>query len=436
MNKVLKNTSWILIGNIVRIIISFIISILTTRYLGPNNLGSITYVQSYVTIFTAIINLGINGVIINEFIKDKKSEGKILGTSIVIRLFLGIISSIVFLPILNLIEKSDSTSIKIAILLAIQFPFLCLDTIQYWYQSKLKSKYPIIIQTSAYIIVSTFKIILIIMKASVEWFAFAISLDVILLGIFYIILYKRHQTQKLEFSKEIMKRMIKKCMPFVLSSLMVVIYGQMDKVMIKLLLSNKTAVGLYSIALTVANLIAFLPNAILESARPIILESKQKSEDLFHKRFCQSSALVFWICILYSLVITVFSKLILQILYGNQFLDASACLKIVVWYTAFSYIGSAKSIWLIANNKNKYVFIFSAMGALINLVLNYCMIPKYGINGAAFATLLTQILVNFILPIIFKETRKYSQYIFQAIILKNINIKEIINKIKILKLRR
>ena len=137
------------------------------------------------------------------------------------------------------------------------------------------------------------------------------------------------------------------------------------------------------------------------------------------------SAAVLWICIIYSTFVCLFSKIIISVLYGQDYIAANTCLKICVWYTAFSYIGSAKSIWLIAENKNKYVFIFAMLGAAVNLTLNFALIPFMGINGAALATLITQLFTNVLSPLIFRETREYSKLIFGALSLKGINVRQL-----------
>jgi O-antigen/teichoic acid export membrane protein len=204
----------------------------------------------------------------------------------------------------------------------------------------------------------------------------------------------------------------------------------MDKIMIKQILGSTENVGLYSAAIAICGMIGFIPGAILDSGRPLIVEAKGRDEQLYQLRIRQLSAGVIWICVIYSIGITVFSKLAIQILYGDAYIGANLCLKIAVWYTAFSYLGSGRSLWLICEKKNKYVFLFSAMGAATNLVLNFIMIPLWGINGAAIATLLTQIMANFIYPTLFKETRQYTKCVSDALRLENINLKNICIQIR------
>ena len=92
---------------------------------------------------------------------------------------------------------------------------------------------------------------------------------------------------------------------------------------------------------------------------------------------------------------------------------------IAVWYTAFAYLGSARNIWFISENKIKYSKKCVIFGALSNLILNYILIPIYGINGAAVATLISQIIVALIAPLFYKEIRISTKIMLEGIFSKN-----------------
>jgi len=430
-SKFLSNTSWIVIGQLANMLISFIIGVLTVRYLGPTDYGVLNYIYSYIAFFSSLTGLGLNGVIIYEFVKNHNEEGEILGTAIILRLIVGLISSLSFLALVRFTDGSDSKIMNVAILQSIQLPFTALNTVNFWYQSKLMSKHSVIIQLISFVLMSIYRIFLLLYHKGVEWFAFATTLDVIIVGLLFIFSYFHHSQQKLRVSKIIAKRILKSCLPFIFANIMVIIYGQIDKIMIKFLLRSMDEVGLYSSALTICGTIGFLPSAILDSARPVLIESKGISESLYQIRTRQLFAAIFWICLIYSILICLFAKSIILLLFGKEYIASLNCLRIAVWYTAFSYLGGARSVWLICENKNKYVALFSFMGAITNVFLNYILIPMWGIEGAALATLLTQILSNLIYPSFLKTTRQYSRYAIDAILLRNIQLHQIAKLLRI-----
>ena len=163
-NRFIKNTSWILVGQVIKMLLSFLINVLTARYLGPDNNGIINYVSSYIAFFTSLVGLGFNGIIIYELVNRREEEGEILGTAILLRFLAGIVSAVAFIGIIILTDGEEKVIVIVALLQAIQLPFLCLDTINYWYQSNMNSKYSVIAQTAAYFVMTAYKIFLLISK--------------------------------------------------------------------------------------------------------------------------------------------------------------------------------------------------------------------------------------------------------------------------------
>lgn len=206
---------------------------------------------------------------------------------------------------------------------------------------------------------------------------------------------------------------------FVISGLMVACYGQMDKIMLGKML-DVTSVGLYSTALYICSLWTFVLNAIMNSANPLIFEAKEKNEDLYKKRILQLYAAIIWISFGVAIIFCIFAKPIILILYGEKYLGAITPFRIITWYTAFSFLGSARNSWLVCEGKVKYEKYFAGIGALCNFIMNIIFISLIGINGAAIATLLTQIITNFIVPGIIKDTRENSVFIIKAFLLRGI----------------
>jgi O-antigen/teichoic acid export membrane protein len=191
---------------------------------------------------------------------------------------------------------------------------------------------------------------------------------------------------------------------FIVSSLMVTIFSQTDKIMLKAMMSDE-AVGIYSAAVTCAGLTSFVFSAIIDSFRPAIFENKKNSNQAYEKSLISCYSVVIYMSLAQSLVCTVFSKIIIGILYGDGYADAAKVLALVVWYTTFSYLGPIRNVWILAENKQKYLWIINLSGALTNVVLNAVFIPIWGVMGAALASLITQIFTNVIVGFIIKPIR-------------------------------
>ena len=208
---------------------------------------------------------------------------------------------------------------------------------------------------------------------------------------------------------------------------MVTVFAQTDRIMIKLMLSDADT-GYYSAAVACAGMTSFIFGAIIDSARPTIFESRNQSDDVFDKNIVRLYSIVIYFALAQSIIIALLSRIIVNILYGGQFIPTVDALRIVVWYTTFSYIGSVRNIWILAENKQKYLWIINLSGALANVIMNFILIPSIGINGAALASLLTQFFTNVVVGYIIRPIRPNNR-----LMIKGLNPKVLVNLFKVIR---
>lgn len=131
-------------------------------------------------------------------------------------------------------------------------------------------------------------------------------------------------------------------------------------------------------------------------------------------------SIVFYISVFVSLLFTVFGKYVISVLYGAEYLPAVAPLRIITWYTAFSYLGMARNAWVVCENKQKYLKYIYFSAAISNVMLNIILIPLWGASGAAAASLIAQIITTIVVPFFIKDMRKNSIMMVKAIFLKGL----------------
>lgn len=414
--KTIKNSIWIIGERVFQSIINLILTMLTSRYLGPANYGILNYGTTFVNIFLVIMGLGLDSIIVNELIKNRDKEGEILGTTIVMRLISSFLSIIVMMFLVVILQTKSKIIIITSLLQSLVLIFQAFNILEGWFQSYLKSKYVSIAKGIAYIVVAIYKIYLLSTNKSVVWFALSNVFDYMIIAIILFIFYKVNAKQKFKLNFKLGKELVSKSYHFIISGIMVMLYTQIDKIMIGSIL-NEVQLGYYTAALTICRMWVFVPEAILTSARPSIFYAKNNNLN-FLKRLKQTYAIIFWICVIFAFLICLFAKYIVLIIYGKQYLEAITPLKLLIWYVPLSELGMARGIWIVAENKNKYSKKYIIWGTVINIVLNYILIPKIGINGAIIATLITELFTCFISPLFYKETRIHTKYILQSIIFK------------------
>lgn len=418
-NRFLQNTGWMAFAQIYQMVISLFIGVISARYLGPTNYGTINYAASYISFFTIFCALGLEGIVVKEIISKREQEGIIIGSGIAMRLIAGVLSMIAVCVIVYFLNPNDSVLLTVTFLQSIILPFNAFHLIDMWYQSKLNSKVSTIIRCISYTLMSLYKIYLLITGKSVEWFAFSTSLDSLLIALMFMLMYRRNGTRKLKFDNNTSKELLLQSYHLIISTMMAVLYSQMDRVMIGKMMTQ-TDVGYYTAAATICNMWVFIPQAFANSARPVIMEVQEHNKSLYIKRLKQLSGFIFWIGVLFSIAFTVLADFIILVLYGKAYVMAKGPLVILIWSTVFSSLSYPRSIWMICENKQNYTKYILIWGVILNLILNYFGIKYFGIIGAAIATLFTEIMTCIISPMFYKEMRIFIRYLLESIIGKGI----------------
>ena len=414
MNKVAKNAVWIIGIRIVQSIMALLINMMTARYLGPSNFGLITYASSLVAFILPVMQLGFSNVLVQEIVNHPDEEGTILGTSITLSLISAVCCIVGVVSFSAIANPNEPTTILVCLLYSLILIFQAFAYIEYWYQAKLMSKFTSIISFIAYILVSLYKVYLLITNKSVVWFALSNALDYALISMCGIVLYYKLGGKEFAFSWTLGKRIFSKSKHYIISSMMITVFAQTDKIMIKMMV-NESATGYYGAAITCAGMTSFVFTAIIDSFRPSIFESQEISESVFKYRMTMLYAIIIYASLAQSIVTTLLSKWIIFILYGKAYETAINALKIIVWYTTFSYIGAVRDIWILANNKQSYLWKINMTGATANVVLNALLIPTMGINGAAIASLFTQIFTNVIMGYVIKAIRLNNRIMIESL---------------------
>lgn len=415
--NIVGNALWIIGCRIVQSVLALVVSMLTARYLGPSDFGAINYAASLVAFLVPLTNLGINNILVYELVKCPEEEGQILGTSIILTIVSSVFCIAGLIIFVSIANRGEKETLIVCTLYSLVLTAQSIDLIRYWFQAKLLSKYSSVSTLIAYMIVAIYKIWLLITGKTVYWFAIANALDYILIAVLLYVIYKRKKGQRFRFSIKIASRLLKQSWHYIIPGMMGAVLAQSDRVMLKSLSGNE-AVGLYSAAYTIAGMSSFVFSAIIDSMRPEILAYKKSNIYRYRESISVLFGIVIYLSLAQGIFITIFAKWIVTILYGQAYIKAVFTLQIVVWYTSFSYFGGVRSVWLLAEEKQKYLWIISLVGMMVNIALNYIMIPLYGIEGAAVATLITQFFSNVIMNCFIKQYKEVNHLAYEGMNIK------------------
>jgi len=426
--SIVGNSMWQISEKIITLLISVFITSIIARYLGTEGYGTVNYIVSVVMLFTAFSTLGMEKITINDLLKEEKCKEKILGTSFIIRVIGGIVLILISQIVLYILDDGNVVSQILGVILGISMLFKAFEVIEYYLQSQSKLKTLSIIRFISAIVVAIFKILVVCLDWGIIAFIFSYVVDTVSVAILFWIWYRTKNKEKWCFSKEYAKKLLSKCWYVAISGLMTTLYMRIDQIMLGTMFESKFENGIYSAAVRIAEMWYFVPLAVIAAFQPTIIKSK--NEEKGEEYLDNMQKLYDFIAIIgigFGILISIFGKLAINILYGEEYIKAYSVLLISVWAGLFATLGSARSVWLIIENLQKYTIAYTLCGSVLNILLNAIFIPKYGAFGAAFATLLTQGISNIFVLMIFKKTRISSFMILKSIF-KNELLKNFLSK--------
>ena len=420
IKRIFKNTGWILTQHMVNLILGLLVNAIIARYYGAEKFGVFSYVLSITSLFSGLAAFGIHHIAIKDLKCNPEKEGQILGTSFSIRIALSLILLTLADVTVYLLSGADKTMTIIAMLLSSMMIFNSFEVIDYYINSKMKVKYSVISKIIAIISISALKMLIVIFDLAIEYYAVMYLIEVIIYAIGLCVSYKIIKKQddekiKWTFDRGYAKELLGKSWYFALSSIMVTIYMKIDQAMLGTIIEDKSQVGIYSAAVRIAEMWAVVPIAIITAIKPAIIEQKNTDEVKYKDSLNKLYYVISGICIIFALGITIFSKLIIYILYGTEFMAASSILYILVIGTWFGMLGNVHYVWMVCEDKAKYSMFYSFVGSASNIIINLILMPQYGALGAAIATLISQILANVFSFAVFKETRILTIHALKAI---------------------
>lgn len=390
------NTSWMMAEQMLRIIAGLLVGIWVARYLGPEQFGLFSYVLAFTAIFGGIAKLGLDGILVRELVNYPERRDTYLGTAF----WLKIAGAALVMAIMAVLVPSTSndpiTNLYIFII-ATGLIFQSFEVVEFHFQSQVLAKIVSICKVIQLALSSLIKVYLVLAQAELVWFVLVTAFDAMTLAVSYLVAYrlKEHATFFKCFDGIIAKKLLKDSWPLIFSSLVVMIYMRIDQIMIKEML-GEYEVGVYSAAVRLSEAFYFIPMLLTASVFPAIVHAKKQSEELYYKRLQRLYTFLVWLAIGIALPMTLLSDWLVIFLFGDAYLLAGQVLTIHIWAAVFVFLGVAFTKFLLAENLTKISLQRTFFGAVTNVVLNFFLIPEYGVIGAAIATLLSQLVANYL----------------------------------------
>lgn len=397
--------------------LGLVVGLWIARYLGPEQFGIFNYATAFITIFSVIASMGLETAVVRDLVRYPESAPEILGTTFVLRLLGAIAAYGAACATVWVMHPQDPVTVWAVAILGVGMIFQATDTIDLWFQAKVRAKFTVIAKSAAFFALSLAKVALILNEAPLLAFLWAglmeLALGMMGLCISYHIAGGEFRAWRFRMAQAIAQ--LRDGWPLVLSAFSVIIYMKIDQVMLGSMRGN-AEVGIYSAAVRLSEVWYFIPTAIASSAYPAIIESKEVDEGLYLNRIQRLYDYIVWIFLIIAAPISLLSGPLVTILFGSDYREAGSILAIHIWSSIFVSLGVARGKWLVTEGLMRFAMLTQLMGCISNILLNLVLIPRIGGMGAAIATLISYALASYLSCFFHPKTWRAGQMLTLALV--------------------
>jgi len=403
----MSNTGWLFGDHAIRMGVGLVVSVWMARYLGPGEFGLFSYAIAFVALFGAMAGLGLNNIVVRDLVKEPQAAGDILGSAFVLLMLGGLLAFVLVVTAISYVRPDDSLSKLLVVLLGLAMLSKSAEVVKYWFESQVQSRYSVWVENGAYLIFAAVKMALILDQAPLTAFVWAMLAEgfVAAIGLMAMYVWRGGRLNTWRPHAVRAKALLKDSWPLILSGLAIMVYMRIDQIMLGQMLGDE-AVGIYSAAVRISEVWYFIPAAIVASVFPAIIEAKKESESLYYQRLQQLYELMVFLALTVAIPLTFLSGYLVELIFGEAYSQAGSVLAIHIWTSIFVFLAAASGKWFVLEGLTKLALRRNLYGAVLNIALNLVLIPLWGINGAAVATLVSVSVAAYFSDLFSVSTRK------------------------------
>lgn len=395
-DAIVQNLFWATTGKIVNLLSGLIVGIIVARYLGPEQYGLMNYVISYVFLFQTFALFGLDAIEVREEARKHIHFQTIIGTAFGLKVLFSLFFMIAAIATAWCAESSSYTVLLIAIY-SLSIVLNSFSVIRNYFTAIVQNEYVVKAEISRTLIGIALKILLLLFGASLTLFIIAYLIDVLLLASGYCMAYyaKIGEMRKWKFDYRYAKYLIKESFPLLLTNAAVIIYQRIDQVMIGQMIDN-TSVGYFSVASRFAEVLIYLPMILAQTITPILVKTREQDEQNYIRQSQRFMNLSLWLTLIVSTLTSLLSHWIVLFTFGTAYLPAVSVLQVMSFKAASVALSNTAGAMLITEGLQRYAILRDGLGCLVCVILNYLLLPRFGILAAAFVAIASNVAAGYL----------------------------------------
>lgn len=407
VRRILFNSGWLIGEQALRMLVGLFVGAWIARHLGPTDFGTLTFLQAFASLFTIIGTLGLNRIVVRELVTvqgDAQQEQRLLATAFLLRLLAAVVLFAFCLAIG--IGFDQARPVYIAVIACSVF-FTACETFDLAFQARTHARPVVLARSASFFVSAILKIALLASGAGLGAFVLMCLIDVALSGGAVILTYCGHWGRPTLrcFDAATARKMLGESWSEIIAAFSGMLFMRVDQIM----LANMTGldtVGVFSAAAKLSEIWYFLPVALVSSAFPSVIASRAEGDAVYWKRL--GRLLNFLVALSYGVLVCVLfgASSVVSMIYGSGYADSVPVLYVHIWCGLMVCFAQVSGAWLVSERMTRINLVRNLCGAILNLALNWFLIPRYGAMGAAVATLSSFVFAYFLLDFLHPALRR------------------------------
>ena len=389
--KVASNAGYLFADRLLRLCVGVLVGVWTARYFGPHTFGIYSFALAFVYLLNPLTTLGLDNIVIRDVVQEPGKAEETLGTAWLLRMAGSVLALVACNTAIGLLRPDDWLTRSLVAVVSLGPLFQTVDTADLWFQSQLQARRSVSARGVAFGVAAALKIGLILLHAPILVFACAGVVEFFLSAAALAVAYtiSGHRLSGWRFRWGRAGQLLRVSWPLAVSSMAIITYTKIDHVMLGVML-GPDAVGVYAAATRVSELWYFLPMGIASSVFPLLIDVRGRDPVLYRQRMQQLFDGMTILALVIAAPLALLSPLVVSALYGSAYAAAGPVLAIHIWCSIFVFLGVAQLPWDAAEGLTRLAMMRTLIGAATKIALNTALIRRFGLPGAAFATLASQ----------------------------------------------
>jgi len=399
-----KNITYLFSARAVNAASIMALVLIISRRLGPDIFGGYSFLNAVIMTGIVVATFGLDTFMVREV-----SRGPFLGNQILSSVLgFKVISSLVVMASVGALFSFFLEDQAIIRLLAVFSIVICLNSLSqsFWYYGDAFQKFQF--HASLWATSNVIKIPIVWFFISIEQELVMIIYALIIAEIISLIisgcLIRRRFKLALDnlFFKSI-PVLLKKVWPLAVVFILSAIYFRIDMMMLEVMKGEK-AVGIYSASYKLIEFLSIIPGTVTIAALPGLTADYSANIEGFRASFFKTLTVLGIGGAAIGLFLYLFSKQVVLLLYGPLFSDSVLSLNILSGVIFFLFVNGYLAYVTIATNNDKAVALIIVISTILNVLLNFYLIPRYSHVGAALSTLISEVFMLLCYIVLFIKT--------------------------------